>query len=189
MLEKWEKTKRQLRANRCRVDALKIWTRDATPSSVDRGRRKGAYQKEESSCLFDGAVKGLFMFISDLKRSHKTGDRVHKLSAGHKSCGETEYVGKSARFAFHARWTSFPGVSRSPSAERPILSAFWPFSPRLRFMLGTKSESRRRFHGESRGRNILRKRWKSWRARTRRSVAEFVILVWKCFVLKNFSKW
>lgn len=177
MFDKLEKTKRHLRANRRRVDALKTWTRDATPSSVDRGRRKGAYQKEESSCLFDGAVKGLFMFISDLKRSHKTGDRVHKLSAGHKSCGETEYVGKSPRFAFHARSRSFPGVSRSPSPEHPILSAFWPFSSRLCSTLGTKSESRRRSHGKSRGRNILRKRCESWRARTWRLVAEFVIPV------------
>lgn len=54
-----------------------------------------AHQKEESSCLFDGVVKGLFMFISHLKRSHKTGDRAHELSTGHKSSRETEHVRKS----------------------------------------------------------------------------------------------
>lgn len=36
------------------------------------------------------------MFISHLKRSHKTGDRAHELSTGHKSSSETEHVRKSA---------------------------------------------------------------------------------------------
>lgn len=35
------------------------------------------------------------MFISHLKRSHKTGDRAHELSTGHKSSRETEHVRKS----------------------------------------------------------------------------------------------
>lgn len=51
-------------------------------------RSREAKQKEESSCLFDGAIKGLFMFISHLKRSHKTSDCAHKPSAAHKSCRE-----------------------------------------------------------------------------------------------------
>lgn len=57
------------------------------PSRQKQSRE--AKQKEESSCLFDGAIKGLFMFISHLKRSHKTSDCAHKPSAGHKSCCET----------------------------------------------------------------------------------------------------
>lgn len=67
-----------------------------------------ARQKEESSCLFDGTIKGLFMFISHLKCSHKIGDGVpphshmqtfthtHKHvyvpSSRHKSSWETDRV-------------------------------------------------------------------------------------------------
>lgn len=35
------------------------------------------------------------MFISHLKRSHKTSDCTHKPSAGYKSCRETECVFES----------------------------------------------------------------------------------------------
>lgn len=58
-------------------------------------RSREVKQKEESSCLFDGAIKGLFMFIFHLKRSHKTSDCTHKPSAGYKSCHETESVFES----------------------------------------------------------------------------------------------
>ena len=53
------------------------------------------------------------MFISHLKRSHKTADRAHKPSTSYKSCRETEYVRKSPRFAFHAHEISFLAVGKT----------------------------------------------------------------------------
>lgn len=40
-------------------------------------KREEAHPEEESSCLFDGAVKGLFMFICHLKRPHKIPATAH----------------------------------------------------------------------------------------------------------------
>lgn len=73
------------------------WRGNHWAEPVEAKRSREAKQKE-SSCLFDGAIKGLFMFISHLKRSHKTSDCTHKPSVGHKSCRETECVWVSPRF-------------------------------------------------------------------------------------------
>jgi len=73
------------------------WRGNRRTEPVEAKQSREAKQKE-SSCLFDGAIKGLFMFISHLKRSHKTSDCTHKPSAGHKSCHETECVWESPRF-------------------------------------------------------------------------------------------
>ena len=85
-----------LRTHTCQIGCTDC--RQSEARCAHSEAEKNAKQKEESSCLFDGAIKGLFMFISHLKRSHKTGDCTHKPSNGHKSPRETDRAARLQRF-------------------------------------------------------------------------------------------